>query len=135
MNYGIMLSCIKKSRNGSEFICLRYAHIRIRRLSKSRFAVLPICPQIAPQCRTGMTGNGVRIRVLRMGSSEIPSDQDLRGPQAFSGAQVPLDSFFQLAAPEDPMLQLFSAFCFVDTPMGCQLQPSLTGFPLIWTRL
>ena len=68
-----------------------------------------------------MTGNGIRIRVLRRGLSEIPSGQDLRGPQAFSGAQVPLDAFFQLAAPEDPMLQLFSAFGLVDAPMGCQL--------------
>ena len=88
--------------------------------SELRFAVLPIRSQITPQCRTGMTGNGVRIRILRMGLSEIPSGQDLCCPQAFSGAQVPLDSFFQLAAPEDPTLQLFSAFGLVNSPMGCQ---------------
>jgi len=52
-------------------------------LSKLRFIVLPIRPQITPQCRTGMTGNSARICVLRMGFAEIPSGQDLRGPQTF----------------------------------------------------
>ena len=53
-----------------------------------------------------------------MGLSKIPSGQDLRGPQAFPCAQIPLDAFFQLAAPEDPVRQLFSALGFIDAPMG-----------------
>ena len=72
-----------------------------------------------------MTGNGIRIRVLRMGLSKIPSGQDLRGPQAFPCAQIPLDAFFQLAAPEDPVRQLFSALGFIDAPQSFQSRQRL----------
>ena len=51
--------------------------------------------------------------------------QDLRSPQTFSSVQISLNVFFQLAAPEDPVRQLFSAFGLVDPPMGYQLFGSL----------